>query len=135
MEIEKFKIWWDRDLDVCHIVLLGDQDEESAYRAVEKEQEMMDYAKENNIVDIGILYDIREAGKATTKAKQIFATYAKKLEKEFPGSRIAYVGGSKITILTSMFIHKIGGMRNAIKYFVDDVEALKWLNETRVTKR
>lgn len=131
MEIEKFKIWWDRDLEICHIILLGDQDEESAYQAVVKEQEMMDYAKDNDITNIGVLYDVREAGKATTKAKQIFATYAKKLEKEFPGSRIAYVGGSKIAILTTMFIHKIGGLRNAIKFFNDDVSALKWLKETR----
>ncbi len=133
MEPEKFKIWWDQDLGVCHVVLFGAQDEDSALLAVEKEQEMMDFFRENEISDVGVLFDIREAGKATKQAKEIFATYLKKIGKEFPGVRIAYVGGPRIAVLATLFIHKIGGMRGAIKFFNDDVPALKWLSKTRIT--
>lgn len=126
-----FKIWWDEKLGICHIVVLGNCDEESALQAVEREQQMMDFVKEHGITDVGILYDMHQAGRATAKAKRILATYAKKLEKEFPGSRIAYVGGSKMAVLTSLFIHKLGGMRNAIKFFDEENKALEWLNETR----
>ncbi len=76
-----------------------------------------------------VMYDIKEAGDATDKAKRIFAGFAKSVADNCKDVKFAYVGNNRLAMMVSMFIHKISGVGD-VKYFKNEGEAEEWLKSS-----
>ena len=71
-----------------------------------------------------ILHDLTEAGKASSRARKIYAD----LMKEKRIKKQAFVGMSTLTRVIVSFIMNFSGVKNA-RYFDTEKEALEWLKK------
>jgi len=126
MNQEKVQTNWDEDNQIATFKLIGEFDDEHATQAVQKYRDMLDDLEEKDIFLRRVIYDITEAGEATAEAKRIFAGFAKSISQKYKATRVAYIGGNKLAMMASMFIHKVSGVGD-VRYFKKEEKAREWL--------
>ena len=126
MNQEKVQTSWDEANQIATFKLIGEFDDEHATQAVQKYLDMLDNLEQKDILLRRVIYDITEAGEATAEAKRIFAGFAKSIGDKYKTVRVAYIGGNKLAMMASVFIHKISGV-GEVKFFKTEKEAKEWL--------
>jgi hypothetical protein len=116
----KYKVWWDEKNQIIHTVAWGDFEEEDA----RSQAEIIVRLVASRPGKVSMLHDLTESGKASSKARKIYADLIKLENIE----RQAFVGMKTITKVIVSFIMKFSGVTNA-RYFNTEQEALKWLKK------
>ncbi|HBU07524.1 MAG TPA: hypothetical protein DEB09_05595 [Candidatus Magasanikbacteria bacterium] len=127
MNPEKIKVILNQKDKLVYIKLVGEFDEDHAEQAVEKYQEVLDEIEEKEIILKKVLYDITEAGDATISARRIFASFARNVSNKYKGLRVAYITGSRLAKMVSIFIHRLSRNLGEVRYFKNEAEAREWL--------
>ncbi len=120
----KFKVWWDEKEGIIRGEIIGDQNEEDARKILGKTAKLTASLNKKGIKPIGSLYDMTKAGKASSKARRIYADSF----KNGTLAKTALFGGGVVQKTIANFVFSFSGTKNA-KYFVTEEEALKWLKE------
>ena len=124
VENSEYKIWWDEKEGILRGQIIGDQDEESAKRILEKSDKLTASLNGRGIKVVNSLYDMSRAGTASSKARKIFAESFKKSTS----SKTALFGGGVVQRTIAKFIFTFSGVKN-MRYFDTEDEALRWLKE------
>ncbi len=119
---EKFKIWWDEKERIIRGEIIGDQNEEDARKILEKTVKLTTSLNKKGIKLIGSLHDMSKAGRASSRARRIYADSF----KNGILAKTALFGGGVVQKTIANFIFSFSDTKNA-KYFVTEEEALRWL--------
>ncbi len=117
---EKFKVWWDEKESIIRTKYWGDAEEEDAIKQTAAISELA----QSKVGKVDVLNDLSEAGKASSKARKLYAEQIKKEKIR----KHAFIGAKVMTRVIVSFIQKFSGATN-VKFFTTEEEALKWLKE------